>query len=343
MSLVDVAAAPGVDAAGLLRLAGALEHASEHPVATAIATGARERLGGDYDAHVIPPMASSALRTAPPAAAGSAASTGFWPVTVLIPSVPLLRETPAVRRKVMRPNGRCPEACPAPGQATRGRFSPRRAGSRRPHQARPPRMVYVSAHGPRVPHAGDPRGRRRDPSRTGRRNPCRGARDWPRRRESRPSSAAWPARRCGRTGPAAHGPLSTRPPPATPSRPAAGPRAAGRPQEQPERDGQHHDHDRAAGEFRGRELPAHQKREDHAQLDDQARRDDLERIATVALAPLQNSERASASVRGRSSPSRRTIVDLRITARTIADSANPRISAQVISGDASTPAIRGGP
>ena len=23
-------------------------------------------------------------------------------------------------RKVMRPNGRCPEACPAPGQATRG-------------------------------------------------------------------------------------------------------------------------------------------------------------------------------------------------------------------------------
>ena len=47
MSLVDVAAAPGVNAAGLLRLAGALEHASEHPVATAIATGARERLGGD--------------------------------------------------------------------------------------------------------------------------------------------------------------------------------------------------------------------------------------------------------------------------------------------------------
>jgi P-type Cu+ transporter len=47
MSLVDVAAAPGVNAAGLLRLAGALEHASEHPVAAAIATGARERLGGD--------------------------------------------------------------------------------------------------------------------------------------------------------------------------------------------------------------------------------------------------------------------------------------------------------
>ena len=47
MSLVDVAAAPGVNAAGLLRLAGGLEHASEHPVAAAIATGARERLGGD--------------------------------------------------------------------------------------------------------------------------------------------------------------------------------------------------------------------------------------------------------------------------------------------------------
>jgi len=39
-----VLAAPGVDSAELLRLAGAVESASEHPVAAAIAAGARERL-----------------------------------------------------------------------------------------------------------------------------------------------------------------------------------------------------------------------------------------------------------------------------------------------------------
>jgi P-type Cu+ transporter len=45
MTLVDVIPAQGVDARQLLRLAGALEHASEHPIAQAIATGATERLG----------------------------------------------------------------------------------------------------------------------------------------------------------------------------------------------------------------------------------------------------------------------------------------------------------
>ena len=72
-------------------------------------------------------------------------------------------------------------------------------------------------------------------------------------------------------------------------------------------------------------------------------------IAAVKCAPLRNSERASATaayehdddaipspvamarVRGRSSPSRRTIVDLRTTACTTADSAKPRISAHSIS------------
>ena len=44
MTLVDVIAAPGEDADEILRLAGALEHASEHPIAQAIATGARERV-----------------------------------------------------------------------------------------------------------------------------------------------------------------------------------------------------------------------------------------------------------------------------------------------------------
>jgi Cu+-exporting ATPase len=45
MALVAVRTATGVDADEALRLAGALEDASEHPVARAIATGARERLG----------------------------------------------------------------------------------------------------------------------------------------------------------------------------------------------------------------------------------------------------------------------------------------------------------
>ncbi len=72
-------------------------------------------------------------------------------------------------------------------------------------------------------------------------------------------------------------------------------------------------------------------------------------IAAVKSAPLRNSARARAtaayeheddaapspaaitSVRGRSSPSSRTTVDRRTTAWITADSANPRISAQVIS------------
>ena len=45
MSLVDVATAPGTDPADVLRRAGAVEDASGHPVAAAIAAGARDRLG----------------------------------------------------------------------------------------------------------------------------------------------------------------------------------------------------------------------------------------------------------------------------------------------------------
>jgi Cu+-exporting ATPase len=45
MTLQEVYAAEGTDAKELLRLAGALEHASEHPVARAIAAGAEERVG----------------------------------------------------------------------------------------------------------------------------------------------------------------------------------------------------------------------------------------------------------------------------------------------------------
>jgi Cu+-exporting ATPase len=45
MTLIDVIPVDGVDAADVLRLAGALEDASEHPIAQAIAVGAREQVG----------------------------------------------------------------------------------------------------------------------------------------------------------------------------------------------------------------------------------------------------------------------------------------------------------
>ncbi|MFD7446702.1 heavy metal translocating P-type ATPase [Streptomyces sp. NPDC059909] len=45
MTLLKVHTADGQDEAEVLRLAGALEHVSEHPVARAVATGALERLG----------------------------------------------------------------------------------------------------------------------------------------------------------------------------------------------------------------------------------------------------------------------------------------------------------
>ncbi|MFJ8807977.1 heavy metal translocating P-type ATPase [Streptomyces sp. NPDC102490] len=45
MTLHEVYAAEGTDEVELLRLAGAVEHASEHPVARAVAAGAEERLG----------------------------------------------------------------------------------------------------------------------------------------------------------------------------------------------------------------------------------------------------------------------------------------------------------
>ncbi|WP_075735036.1 heavy metal translocating P-type ATPase [Streptomyces acidiscabies] len=45
MTLQDVYAGEGTDEGQVLRLAGALEHASEHPVARAIASGAAERVG----------------------------------------------------------------------------------------------------------------------------------------------------------------------------------------------------------------------------------------------------------------------------------------------------------
>jgi Cu+-exporting ATPase len=45
MALTDVIAAPGEDTAQILRLAGAVEHASEHPIAQAIAAAAADQTG----------------------------------------------------------------------------------------------------------------------------------------------------------------------------------------------------------------------------------------------------------------------------------------------------------
>ena len=60
MSLADMAAVPGVDAGELLRLAGAVEDASEHPIGAAIAAGARERLREDPRGRKLPAVESFA-------------------------------------------------------------------------------------------------------------------------------------------------------------------------------------------------------------------------------------------------------------------------------------------
>ena len=70
MSLADMAAVPGVDAGELLRLAGAVEDASEHPIGAAIAAGARERLRDDPRGPELPAVESFA----------SARGLGVWGV-----------------------------------------------------------------------------------------------------------------------------------------------------------------------------------------------------------------------------------------------------------------------
>ncbi len=68
MTLVDVVAGPGEDGEELLAVAGALEDASEHPVARAIATAARDRAGelpavADFTALAGLGVAGTVLRT----------------------------------------------------------------------------------------------------------------------------------------------------------------------------------------------------------------------------------------------------------------------------------------
>jgi Cu+-exporting ATPase len=70
MSLANVAAAPGVDFGELLRLAAAVEDASEHPVGAAIAAGAAERLRDAPGGGTLPAVESFA----------SAQGLGVWGV-----------------------------------------------------------------------------------------------------------------------------------------------------------------------------------------------------------------------------------------------------------------------
>jgi Cu+-exporting ATPase len=62
MTLVDVVAAPEEDADTVLRLAGALEHGSEHPIARAVAAGARERFGALLEARDLTNLAGLGVR-----------------------------------------------------------------------------------------------------------------------------------------------------------------------------------------------------------------------------------------------------------------------------------------
>jgi Cu+-exporting ATPase len=55
MALTDAVAGPGTQAAELLRLAGAAEDGSTHPIAAAITAGARRRLAGGLTEAVLPP------------------------------------------------------------------------------------------------------------------------------------------------------------------------------------------------------------------------------------------------------------------------------------------------
>jgi len=65
--------------------------------------------------------------------------------------------------------------------------------------------------------------------------------------------------------------------------------------EDPQHHRDQHDDDGSADELREGELPAEQQRHDDAELDDQVGGGELETIAEVKLAPLHNSDQASAT------------------------------------------------
>ena len=119
MSLVDVTVADGVDRDEVLRLAGALEHASEHPIAQAIADG-RGRAGA------LPAVEAS------PTARASASRASSTATRVLVGRPALLADwahAPPARARRRPPRRRG-------ARADRDRRRLGRAGDRRPRRRR---------------------------------------------------------------------------------------------------------------------------------------------------------------------------------------------------------------
>ena len=131
MSLADMAAVPGVDAGELLRLAGAVEDASEHPIGAAIAAGARERLREDprgWELPAVESFASARGLGVSGVAGGHAVALGRkdWLESQWALRVPADAGRPCGRR-----GGRGPDR----GVRRLGRAGPRRADGRRHDQA----------------------------------------------------------------------------------------------------------------------------------------------------------------------------------------------------------------
>ena len=116
MSLADVAAAPGVDTGELLRLAAAVEDASEHPVAAAIAAGARRTAAGQTRAagscppwRASPVPGGSASRASPTGTPWRWAGKAGWNRSGRCGSRPGSPPAPPARRPRARPS------CSPPG------------------------------------------------------------------------------------------------------------------------------------------------------------------------------------------------------------------------------------
>ena len=101
MTLVDVVAEPGEDADEVLRLAGALEDASEHPIARAIAAGARDRLGALGRVEDFANVEGLGVRGASRGTPSSWAGRGCWR-TALSTSPP---SSPRRSREAQAPGG----------------------------------------------------------------------------------------------------------------------------------------------------------------------------------------------------------------------------------------------
>ena len=108
MALVEVVAADGVDAAEALRLVGALEHASEHPIARAIAAAAAREPARCRRSRASPTARASASRassTAARSSPGRPALLADWAM-----HLPPELDAARARRRGARPDRRSPRA-----------------------------------------------------------------------------------------------------------------------------------------------------------------------------------------------------------------------------------------